>query len=292
MVEYFKPSSVEEACSLLDRFKEGALILAGGTDVVLDIRYNGLRPRCLISISNLEGLKYIRGDENGIRIGAATTIAALAKHPLTTRGCFNVIAEAARCFGSPQIRNRATVGGNICRAGCSDIAVPLLALDATVNLVSIRGERTVPLSRFFAGGGRTVRAPDELVKEVAVNNPPPLSGSAYIRFSYRRSLDLPIIGICSYLALDSDLSRVVDARIAMNAVAPTPIRLKNTESSLMGKEASDHLIDEAAKIAAEEIQPRADSYRASPSYRRALAYVLTKQCLMKALAAAREKRLS
>ena len=283
-VEYLRPSTVEEAAALLERYRDRAMLVAGATDLLLDMRFKDLLPRCLLDISRLP-LNYIREEDGELALGALATIGDMERSDLLRRK-YEALVDAAWNFGSPQIRNLATLGGNIGHATPSaEMAPPLLALDARVRLVSARKKRDVPLEAFFTGPGRTVREPDEIIAEFRLPVSLRSRGTAYLRHCARETLDIAIVGVACSLSLD-DGERIRGARIALGAVAPTPIRASEAEEVLRGKVAEEAAFARAAELAAVASRPISD-VRASASYRQEMVRVYTTRALTLAAQRAR-----
>lgn len=282
-MDYCRPASFKEALAALAA--DGtSTVIAGGTDLLVDIKFRDFHPAGLVNINALDELRYVREAPDGLRIGALTSVEALAGSPVVAER-FTAIADAARTFASLQVRNLATIGGSLGRATpAGDLLPPLLCLDATVVLARDGSERVVPLPGFFLGPRRTVLEQGELVREVVVPVPPPRSGSSYARMSYRDVLDLAIVGVASRLTLDGD-GRIAEARVALGAVAPTPIRAPRTEALLLGRPITDELIEEAGATAASEATPISDQ-RASAEYRTLITGVLARRSLRAAADAA------
>jgi len=283
-MDYLRPQTVAETLSALARAGDAATVIAGGTDLIADMKFRGFKPATLININQVDGLRYIEEDASGLRIGALTSIQALVGNPLIVKS-YTALGDAAERFASLQVRNLATVAGSLGRASPGgDVAPPLLALGATVVIASQAGDRDVPLSEFFLGPRRTVLQPGELMREIRVPALPPRSGSAYARLSYRDVLDLCIVGVASCVSLDAQ-NRVASARVALGSVAPRPIRADNTEAFLAGKELTDEVIAEAGKVSSGDANPISDQ-RASAEYRRQMMPVLTRRSLTRARDAA------
>jgi len=193
------------------------------------------------------------------------------------RAGYPALAESAALVGSVQVRNLATVGGNLCNAAPSaDMAPPLLALDAEAVIAGRRGRRAVPLAEFFLGVRRTVLAPDELLVDIRVPRPGPRSGGSYLRHTPRRELDIAVVGVASQLTLAD--GRCAKARIALAAVAPTPLRAREAEQALEGRPISPEALAGAATLATEAVRPISDQ-RGSAEFRRHLVRVLTRRTL-------------
>lgn len=287
--EYFDPSTVEDAVALLAQYGDKAKVLAAGTDLLVELKYKKIAPNYVVSlhrIADLEGIIY--DDNDGLRIGATTTFHSL-ETSLLIRETYAPLAEAAARVGSRQVRNVATIGGNLCHAAPSAEAAPaLLALEAQVEIRSMSGRRKMPLEEFFVGPGKTALASDEILTSISI---PPSKGSipgTYLKHSIRKAMDLAIVGVAVVIDLDGENECCQRARIALGAVAPTPIRAKRAESLIEGKAITDTLIEEAAAISSEESRPISD-VRASADYRRDIVKVLVRRGLRQTLASARAK---
>jgi carbon-monoxide dehydrogenase medium subunit len=300
--DYHKPDSLKEALGLMAQYKDEAVFIAGGTDVMVQIEQRKLKPRALISLRNVADLKR----NEGTTIGAGVTLRELQKNPLIQEH-FSALHDAACNLGSIQIRNVATIGGNICTAAPSaDTACPLLVLDAKAVLVSATGEREVDIDEFFVGPGKTVLRKGEILKEFKIRRFTENTGSVYIKHTRRAAMDLPIVGIAVRITLNRNdvkcrdalcalepISKIMgyfedeelkceDARIAMGVVAPRPIRARHAEAALKGKVLSEKLIAEVSEIAVSEASPR-DSVRGEAWYRSEMVKVLVKRGIMKAI---------
>jgi CO/xanthine dehydrogenase FAD-binding subunit len=246
--DYKIPKSLEEVMGLLKEHGNKAALIAGGTDVMVKIRKTRKAPDVLISLRRLEALRYIRKN-SGYHIGALTTHRMLEQSDVV-KSELSALHDAASSVGSVQIRNVATVGGNICNAAPSaDTAGPLLALDATAVLEGPKGRRRVPLTEFFTGTYRTVRQPDEVLVELDIPETMGQFGSAYWKHSRRKAMELPLIGIAVALKLSEDRGEIMDSRIALTVAAPTPIRAYLAEDFLRGKPLTDEVLQEAGRIA-------------------------------------------
>lgn len=283
--KYLSPSSLEDAVLQLQRQDEKIQIMAGGTDLLVEMKLKMRTPDTLIDIKNIPDLDYLIYDaEKGLRIGALTTIRTIETSPII-KSEYAGLAQAAKEIGSIQIRNRATVVGNICRASPSaDTPPPLIANDARVKLIGPEGEREVSLEDFFTGPGETVIAGDEIFTEIAVPSSPPHTGKVYIKHGRRKAMELATVGVAVTLTLDNEICQNI--RIVLGAVAPTPIRAQNAESLLQGQVIDEQLIQSAALAAMEESRP-IDDVRGSAAYRRKMVKVLTMRALTQALVKAR-----
>jgi carbon-monoxide dehydrogenase medium subunit len=278
------PATVEECVRALTERGPDARLLAGGTDLLPQLKNGLVRPRSVIDLSGvapLRGLELANGA--GLRIGAAVTARTLERDPGVVRH-YAALAEGAALVGSVQIRNLATLGGNLCNAAPSaDMAPPLLALDAEAVIAGPRGRRRVPLTAFFTGVRRTVLEPDELLVEIAVPAPGPGSGGSYARHTPRRELDIAVVGVAAQLTLARGVC--ARARVALAAVAPTPVRATAAEQALEGQRVTPAQLDHAAALAVEAARPISDQ-RGSAAFRRHLVRVLTRRTLTAALARA------
>jgi carbon-monoxide dehydrogenase medium subunit len=280
--EYLAPKTIDEACSLLSQYKGKARVIAGGTDLLVQMKHREITPQYLINIKAIPNLDYITYDEEaGLSIGALATIRAIETSPLIKQR-FGILTQAAAVLGSVQVRNRGTIGGNICNAAPSaDTAPALITLAAKARIIGLGGERTVAVEDFFTGPEETVLQADEILTEIKVPNLPPQSNGVYLKHTLRRAMDIAIIGVAVVVTLDGGGKGCKDAKIALGTVAPTPIRAKGAEDVLRGQEMSEELIEKAARIAAEESHPR-DSVRGSAWYRRKMVEVLTRRALQQA----------
>ncbi len=264
------PTTLTEAISLLAQANGSAQVIAGGTDLVLQMR-NGLKaPQTVINIKRLPELKGIEYDEaTGLRLGALTTLRQIHRSPLIQTH-YSILSHAASQMASEQIRAFATVGGNLCNGSPSaDQATPLLALDASVHLVGPQGMRALPLHEFFLGPGQTALRPGELLQWISV---PPLADQAiFLKHIPRAFMDISVVCVALRLAMAEDLCQ--EARIVLGAVAPTPLRARQTEALLTGQALTPERIQAAAGAAAVESRP-IDDAKGSAWYRRHMVGVL------------------
>ena len=281
-LEMYQPISLQEASRLLKDKGPGGRFLAGGTDLVIAIKEKGLIPKYVVDLKKIPGLAGIRESPNGsIAIGALTTMREVETSPLIT-GKYPFLAQSAAEVGSIQIRNRATVGGNMANATPSaDVAPSLIALDATAKLVNTTGARTVPLEDFFRGPGQTVMNSDEILTEITIPRTGPRLVGEYIKFSPRDMMDLAYVGIAVVYAIGEREKRCEGVRIVLGAVAPTPIRARNAEAILEGQTLTEALAAKAGDEAAKESKPISD-VRSSADYRRAMVSAMTKRAILNA----------
>lgn len=280
------PETLEEALDILSERGEECQVVAGGTDVYVDMHGSFEAKPALVDIKLLKELKvfeYYPGDR--LEIGALTTHHFLDRSPVI-REHFPALFEGASQVGSVQIRHRGTIGGNICNAVPSaDTLGPLLVLDAEAVLVSKEGRRTVPLCEFFLGPKKTVCRKDELLEKIIVPDTPE-KRSAYIKFTRRNAMDLALLGASASLSVDED-GCMRDVRISLTTCAPTPMRAKQAEAVLEGKPLSEETVNEAGTTAAAEAQPRS-SWRCSEEYRREIVKTIVPRAIM--IAAERAKK--
>lgn len=282
--DYFEPTTLSEASSLLTYYGKDAKILAGGTDLLVRMKRKLWTPSYLVNLKSVPGLDAITETDGNLRIGALATVRSVHNSALV-REHWTVLAEAAQKMASVQVRNLATIGGNICNAAPSaDMAPALIGLGATARISGPLGERTVSLEEFFVGPGATVLGEGEILTELIVPRPNPRTGAIYIKHAIRKAMDIAVVGVAVVVTLDVPGQRVDDVRVVLGAVAPTPLRAKRTESVLEGKAVplEADVLQEAAEVAMAEARPISD-VRASEYYRRKLVGVLVKRATGKAL---------
>ncbi len=278
--DYHEPSTLDEAVTLLQECAGQASLLAGGTDLLVQIREHVRQPAHVVNIKKILGIDDLHFDEQGLRIGALTTTRALETSPIVKRH-YASLCQAVTHFASIQVRNRATLIGNVCRASPSaDTLPPLIADGAVLHLLGSGGRRTVAVEDFCTGPGKTVLAADELVTHVVVPPPPPHTGKVYLKHGRRVEMELATVGVAVTLTLER--GRCKDIRIVLAAVAPTPLRAQRAEGVLRNQPPSAALIEEAAQAALAESRPIGD-VRGSAEYRRAMVGVLTRRAIEQAL---------
>ncbi len=320
--EYVKPTTVAEALKELGRQWEDARVLAGGVDLLGEMKEGIIAPQRLVNIRDIQALRYLRfSEKDGLRLGALTTLAEIEAHPVI-RQRFTALAEAAHSVGTPQIRNMGTIGGNLCqRPRCwyyrdehtlclkkggpmcyaydgenkyhailgggpcyivhpSDCAPALIALNASVTIVSPKGKRVVPLEEFFVLPARrmdheTILEPNELVSEVHVPTPPANMRSTYLKFKERLSHDFAIVGAAVALRLRGNVCE--DVRIVLSGVAPIPWRSPEAEAVLKGKPITPELAEQAGRAAVAKARPLAQN-----AYKVPLTQAIVKRAVLKA----------
>jgi carbon-monoxide dehydrogenase medium subunit len=273
-----------EAISLLAKYEEEAKVIAGGTDLVVQMRKGSVSPRYVVDINGIPGLDTMRYDpEEGLTIGALTTLRALEKSAELQQR-YSLIPLAASKLGSVAIRNVATVGGNLCNAmPIADTAQALLALSAKVRIVGPEGDRLISLEDFLVDHGKTSLKTGELLREIHVPVPLPNTKGLYLKHTIRGSIDLAIVNVAVAITLEPGDRVCKDIRIVLGSVAPTPIRARKAEETVKGKRMDDALIDEAAQLASEEAHPRPGSIRASAQYKKEMVRVLAGQLMREAV---------
>jgi carbon-monoxide dehydrogenase medium subunit len=278
--EYVSPSSLPEACALLEQYGDSAKVLAGGSDLLVKMKDGLMKPAYLVSLKNLDSLKAIRyQDGTGVVIGALATPNDVMTNSILQEK-YRSVCEAAHTMAADQIRNIGTVGGNLVNAVPSaDLPPILIALDAKVRIVGPGGEKTTLLEDFFLGPGKTALGKGEILAEIIIPDQA-TTGSNYIKFGLRRAGALAVAGVATSVTVSQGTCQ--DVRIVLGAVAPTPLRAREAENVLRGKTISHELIDEAAGVAAAESKPIND-IRGSIEYRRNLVHVLTKRSLKAAV---------
>ena len=284
--DYLAPQSLKEALAMMSDRPE-AIPLAGGTDLLVQMKEGHRSVRALLSLKRIPEVHQFA--QNGmLTFGSAVTVGQIAANPHIQQD-YTALAIGAGLIGSVQIRNMATVGGNLCNAAPSaDTASPLLVLGAQAVIASAQGERTIPLEVFFLGPGQTALQSGELLQEIVVPKPSAYSGSFYIRHTPRARMDIAVVSVAAAITLDQD-GKMADARLALGAVAPVPMRATQAEALLRGQACTDDLLHEVGATAAREAQP-IDDLRASAEYRRHLVNVLTQRALRGALAEAKRSK--
>lgn len=280
--EYFEPETVSDAISILAEHGKDAKLIAGGTDLLVDMKKGKVGPKQLVSLAKIPGLSHITEDGGGLRIGATTTFREITESKLIKEK-YPVLFEAAQAIAGVQIRNMATIGGNVCNAlPSADTPPALVALDAKVKIVGRSGERFLPLEEFLVDVRKTALKSDELLAEIYVQSPSVRSGAAFLKLG-RTADDLATLNVAVRVTLESN-GACKEARVVVGGgVGPTLIRSKKVEALLTGKMLDEPLIERAAQAASEELKPRPSSIRASPQYKIEVSKVLVKRALTKAL---------
>jgi carbon-monoxide dehydrogenase medium subunit len=284
--DLLRPRALPEALALLAEHAPDVMPLAGGTNVIVELRDGHRCPRCLIDVSHLAELRGIRCDDgrvvpNGVVpnvvIGGGTTIAELLAHRLIAEHGLPLRQAAAR-LGNPLVRNRATVAGNLVNASpAADTAPPLIALGAEIELTSQAGARHVPLDEFMVGVNKTLIQPDELVTAIRWPAPPARSAAGFYKIGLRKADACSVINAAVMIAWDEN-DRCQEARIVIGAAAPRPVRAREAEAALIGHPLAAEVIAQAARLAAQATQP-IDDIRGTAAYRRRMAKVIVRRLL-------------
>jgi len=277
--EIYTPRTLAEAFKLVVKLKE-ALIVAGGTDLLVDLKQGLIEAEALISLQNIKELKKIQKKDQKICLGAMVTPQEILSHPLIKQH-FPALAEAARSMASTQIRSMATIGGNIASAVPSaDLPPPLIAAEAGVELQCTESFREVNLLEFFTGPRLTICREEELLTSILIPIPPSKAGISFLKFSLREANALAVASVASRITLEKEV--ISKAIIVLGAVAPTPLLALKASESLEGKKPSPSLFEKAASTAKDEAKPISD-IRGSVWYRKELIQVLTRRCLTESL---------
>jgi carbon-monoxide dehydrogenase medium subunit len=278
LTEFVAPQTVDEAVAILRRKGSAACVLAGGTDVMVRVQRGQMPATCttLVSLHNVDGLHDCSRDQGEFVVGAAVTASDLIRNPAVVE-CAPILSRVADRLASTQVRNLATIGGNLANASpAGDLINPLLLLDARLVLVSEEGRRTVPVEEFFTGPGETVMRPDELLVEVRFDAPPPRRVFRFEKAGTRPSMECSVVTVGLAFTPRDDL--LTDVRVAFGSSAPIPLRGKKTEQVLEGQQPTPELAQQAARAAEAEVTPISD-VRGSDCYRRALVGVFLKRLL-------------
>ena len=277
--DYHMPESLSEAFELMESLKGRARYIAGGTDVIVRAKQGAIEPDALISLRHIEALK--GADWNGgLRLGGMTLFRDMERDS-KLKTSYGALSQAVRVLANPQVRNVATVGGNLANAAPSaDCAPPLLVLGASCVVEGPGGERTVPLDRFFSGPGKTCMDETEVLKAIEIPGPEKGSASAFAKYG-RVSQDIALVNAAAMVVMDGAVCKA--CRLAAGAVAPVPMRLSRAEEAVTGREITPELLEEVKAIAQEEVRPITD-VRSTAEYRRLMSGVLVKRALAQAAA--------
>ncbi|RPI58738.1 MAG: xanthine dehydrogenase family protein subunit M, partial [Planctomycetaceae bacterium] len=277
--ELLAPKTIEEAIDMVSQYGDKAAVLAGGTDVMIMLQRGAIKSPYIIALGDIAGLDYITYSKSeGLRLGALATAWQVVQDSKIKKN-YTALWQAASTLGSPQIRNAATMAGNVLRASPSgDCSCALLALDASVVLRSKAGERVVPLDEFFIDYGKINCKANEIAVELRVPPTGEATRSAFMRMT-RMNFDLSKVNAA--VCLDMSGKKCVSARIAMGAVAPTTMRIKKAEDLLAGASISEKLLDEIAAVVSKQVKP-IDDVRSTADYRRSVSGVLVKRVLQAA----------
>lgn len=274
---YYEPRTIDEALEILEEYGDSARVLAGGTDLLVKIKTRQIEPRVIVNIKKINSLRYIIDEGEYIRIGCLTRIRDLERSDIIAR-YIPALHDAAKQMASVQIRNMATIGGNLCNASpAADTAPPLLVHNARAVLINRSGRRIVPLEEFFVAPGKTALRPGELLVEIVVEKTN--RGSSAFKKIGRVELDLAIASTAVYIEVEDD--EITEARLALGSVAPRPIRAKTTEQVLKGMRINEADLWRALSGLEREVSPITDA-RSTAEYRRYIVKILAYDSMMKA----------
>jgi len=275
--DYFAPETLQETLELLDRHGQESKLMAGGTDLIVSLRAREQRPKNVIDIKGVKELHELSYDEKrGLSVGAAVTLNRLIHHDAVSKN-FPILIEAVSTIGDFEIRNRATLAGNICNASpAADSAPALLVLEANVNVASRERKRTVAIGEFFTGVKKTVLANSEMVTSINVPTPPKGSVGGYLKARRTVGEDLAVVGLGGLVTSTGKGSKSV--RLAYASVAPTPVRAFEAEKIFESPKPLDELLDQAMPIVSKTVSPISD-VRGGKEYRVNLVEVMTKRLL-------------
>ncbi|MCK8825714.1 FAD binding domain-containing protein [Fuchsiella alkaliacetigena] len=279
--EYFKPSQVKDVASLLKAYADNIKVLAGGTDLLVAMQEGDLAPDYIVDIKGLTDIDRIKYDKENqiLRLGAATSLNDIAASKVVQKH-WPLLAEAAQTVGSYQLRNRATIGGNLCNSSpAADTLAPLVALEAEVEMVGLEGSRIMKVKDFLVGPGQNRLSTGEIVTELRLPKPSGAVKGRYIKHSRRKAVDLATVGV-AVIAEEGDLG--YRFKVALGAVAPTPIRAYQAEKILNESELNEDIIDKAVQAAGEAIFPITD-LRASKDYRLKMVKVQLRRAIEKVI---------
>ncbi len=285
--EYEAPTTVADAVQLLANHNGSARILAGGTDLIDQIRLGRFAPEVVVDVKKIADLQALEISADGLKLGAATPCYRIYGDEAVCRD-YSALADATKIIGGAQIQSRASVGGNLCNSGpAADSTPALIALSARAVIAGPGGTREVPVEEFCTGPGKNVLQPGELLTALVMPARPAHSGSHYLRFIPRNEMDIAVVGAGASVVLDAAGETFVSARIALGAVAATPLYAKEASELLAGKPVGDEAI-EAAMAASRKIAVPIDDMRGTVEFRKHVTGVLTRRALEKAIARARE----
>jgi len=271
-MDYIQPHNIKETLMIMKKQREKPTLIAGGTNVIPDMRAKILRPDVLIDLSRLKGLSYIKEDKKRIQIGGLTTICELASSKMIEKYA-PILSEAANQLGNPFVRNRATIAGNLADASpAADTAVPLLALEAIV----ITHKRQIPIDQFFVAPNQTVLEKNEIIKEVIFPKPNAITKMDYLKFGLRNAMAISVVSLAISVQWENEECKKV--RVALGAVAPKPMRAYGVEAILANQKITKELIEACGEKVTKEISPISD-IRASAEYRRSMTQVLLRRLI-------------
>ena len=284
--EYEAPTNLQSALALFAEHSESARALAGGTDLIDQVRLGRLTPDLVVDLKKLPELNVVEFSDDGLRLGAAVSCFDIyANDEIVSK--YSALSDSCHIIGGVQIQNRASVGGNLCNSGpAADSTPSLIALDATCVIVGPNGTREVEVRDFCTGPSQNVLQPGEILVELRFPQTPANSGSHYRRFIPRNEMDIAVVGVGASVILDDAREKIVSARIALGAVAPTPLFAAEASVSLEGQQVGDEAFNRAAELAQSIVTP-IDDMRGTKEFRIHITGVLTRRVLAAAVARAR-----
>lgn len=278
---YYSPETVEDAADYLAQANGKRIrLIAGGTDLMIQLREHMVHADALLGLVRIAELKRIWSDDSQIHVGATATYTDIIKSKLVNRHAY-LLVEASRLIGAPQIQHMGTIGGNLGNASPAGDTLPCLyVLDATVTLTSKEAERQVSMPEFMLGVRHTVLKPEELITKVSFEPLPQNAGSSFVKLGLRRSQAISVVDVAAVVYIAE--GRITDARVALGSVAPTIVRSAAAEEVLIGEAPSEELFEHAAEATRKDISPITD-IRGSAAYRHHVAKPLVKEALISAL---------
>jgi probable selenate reductase FAD-binding subunit len=280
--DYHQPTTLEEALSLMEKLKGRAKYIAGGTDILVRMKQRAIDPDTLISLRGIDGLKTV--SHNGaLSIGSMTSLRDVERDPIIAQ-VYPALARAVSVLANPQVRNVATMGGNLCNAAPSaDCAPPLLVMQATLKLQGPGGEREVPIDRFFTGPGENCMEAEEVLTHIYIPKKAKQTGMAFLKVG-RVAQDIAVVNAAALLVMDK--KKCGECRLAVGAVAPLPLRLRNVEKLIEGEEIGPELLARVSQMVEQEVSPITD-VRSTEEYRRIMSGVLIRRAIRQAMESVR-----
>jgi carbon-monoxide dehydrogenase medium subunit len=276
--DYHQPTTLKEAFSQMEKLKGRAKYIAGGTDILVRVRQKAIQPDALISLRGIEALKNIVHN-GGLSLGSMTPFRDVERDLVIARE-YPAFAKAVSLLANPQVRNVATVGGNLCNAAPSaDCAPPLMVMEATLKLQGPGGEREVPIDKFFTGPGENCMETEEVLSQIHIPEMANHTGTAFLKVG-RVAQDIAVVNAAALLVMDK--KKCQECRLAVGAVAPVPLRLKKVEKLIAGEEIGPELLDRVREMVEQEVSPIND-VRSTEEYRRIMSGVLIKRAILQAL---------
>jgi CO/xanthine dehydrogenase FAD-binding subunit len=268
--QYFAPQKIEEALEILSRYEKEIKVIAGGTDLLIQYYDRLYEVGSWLDLKNIRGLKEIKIHQNQMEIGAMVTHAQLEKSE-DIKKYYPVLSQAAADIGSPQIRNRGTIGGNIINASpAGDLLAPLMAYDAQFKLLSVQGEELISAEEFFIGPKKTILKPAQLLTRIILPLPSERTYGCWIKIGKRKSLIIATITLALLVKIAEDNKTVKDVRTCLGSVAPTPIEIKEIREKMTGKKFSELDFNQLGQIVEDKISP-IDDIRGTREYRKDVA---------------------